>query len=118
MKRLIEQDFFGPADRTYSLKEMLKDLREGIWSEVYQNRPTDTFRRSIQRAHIDRLEMLMDDEDARGSDVVSHVLNELELIKDAISQLQNRISHDETKIHLQESVFRIEKLISNTENKE
>tara|TARA_B110000116_G_scaffold16101_1_gene13049 strand:+ start:1374 stop:3788 length:2415 start_codon:yes stop_codon:yes gene_type:complete len=118
MKRLIEQGFFGPVSSTYSLRQMLSDLREGIWSEAYQNRPTDTFRRSIQRAHIDRLEMLMDDEDARGSDVVSHVLNELELIMDAIRQVQDRVSHDETKIHLQESMFRIEKLIKNTKDNE
>ena len=118
MKRLIEQDFFGPSSSTYSLREMLKDLREGIWSEVYQNRPTDTFRRSIQRAYIDRLEMLMDDEDASGSDVASHVLNELELIMDAISQVQDRMAHDETRIHLQESMFRIERLIKNTEDSE
>ncbi len=118
MKRLIEQDFFGPSSSTYSLREMLNDLREGIWSEVYQNRPTDTFRRSIQRAYIDRLEMLMDDEDASGSDVASHVLNELELIMDAISQVQDRMAHDETRIHLQESMFRIERLIKNTEDSE
>ena len=71
MKRLIEQDFFGPSSSTYSLREMLNDLREGIWSEVYQNRPTDTFRRSIQRAYIDRLEMLMDDEDASGLEILN-----------------------------------------------
>ena len=118
MKRLIEQDFFGPSSSTYSLREMLNDLREGIWSEVYQNRPTDTFRRSIQRAYIDRLEMLMDDEDASGSDVASHVLNELELIMDAISQVQDKMAHDETRIHLQESMFRIERLIKNTEDSE
>ena len=118
MKRLIEQDFFGPSSSTYSLREMLNDLREGIWSEVYQNRPTDTFRRSIQRAYIDRLEMLMDDEDDSGSDVASHVLNELELIMDAISQVQDRMAHDETRIHLQESMFRIERLIKNTEDSE
>ena len=118
MKRLIEQDFFGPSSSTYSLREMLNDLREGIWSEVYQNRPTDTFRRSIQRAYIDRLEMLMDDEDASGSDVASHVLNELELIMAAISQVQDRMAHDETRIHLQESMFRIERLIKNTEDSE
>ena len=118
MKRLIEQDFFGPSSSTYSLKEMLNDLREGIWSEVYQNRSTDTFRRSIQRAHIDRLEMLMDDEDASGSDVASHVLNELEMLMDAISQVQDRMAHDETRIHLQESMFRIKRLIKNTEDSE
>jgi len=118
MKRLIEQDFFGASSSTYSLKEMLNDLREGIWSEVYQNRSTDTFRRSIQRAHIDRLEMLMDDEDASGSDVASHVLNELEMLMDAISQVQDRMAHDETRIHLQESMFRIKRLIKNTEDSE
>ncbi|MBI71173.1 MAG: hypothetical protein CME29_05545, partial [Gemmatimonadetes bacterium] len=118
MKRLIEQDFFGPSSNTYSLREMLNDLREGIWSEVYQNRSTDTFRRSVQRAYIDRLEMLMSDEDATGSDVASHVLNELELIMDAIIQVQDRMSHDETRIHLRESMFRIERLIKNTEDSE
>ena len=118
MKRLIEQDFFGPSSSTYSLREMLNDLREGIWSEVYQNRPTDTFRRSVQRAYIDRLEMLMSDQDANGSDVASHVLNELELIMDAIIQVQDRMSHDETRIHLRESMFRIERLMDDTEGDE
>ncbi|WP_245940383.1 zinc-dependent metalloprotease [Winogradskyella pacifica] len=57
MQRLIEAYTFDSA--AYSLPDMMSDLRSGIWSELRTGKKIDTYRRNLQRAHIDRLEYLM-----------------------------------------------------------
>ena len=68
MKRLVEQEAFH-GDDAYSLGEMLDDLRAGVWSEVGSGSATDAYRRNLQRAYLDRMKELMEDEEATQSDV-------------------------------------------------
>jgi len=57
MQRLTEAYTFD--NKAYSLPDMMSDLRSGIWSELRTGKKIDTYRRNLQRAHIDRLEYLM-----------------------------------------------------------
>ena len=57
MQRLIEANTYD--SNAYSLTEMMSDLRRGVWSELRTGRKIDTYRRNLQRAHIDRLAYLM-----------------------------------------------------------
>ncbi|WP_179354318.1 zinc-dependent metalloprotease [Winogradskyella vidalii] len=57
MQRLIEAHTFDSD--AYALTDMMSDLRKGIWSELSSRKSIDTYRRNLQRAHIDRLEYLM-----------------------------------------------------------
>lgn len=57
MQRLIEANTFDSD--AYALTDMMSDLRKGIWSELSSRKSIDTYRRNLQRAHIDRLEYLM-----------------------------------------------------------
>jgi putative NIF3 family GTP cyclohydrolase 1 type 2 len=57
MQRLIEAHTYD--DKAYSLPEMMKDIRTGVWSELRNGKKIDTYRRNLQRAHIDRLAYLM-----------------------------------------------------------
>jgi hypothetical protein len=42
------------GEQLYLLKEILGDLRKGIWSELRSSSPSsDVFRRNLQRAYID-----------------------------------------------------------------
>jgi hypothetical protein len=57
MSRLTEYEALSrsPAD-TYTLPEMLADVRRGIWSELARERvSTDAFRRNLQRLYIDQI---------------------------------------------------------------
>jgi len=61
MARLMENEEIDNRD-AYSLLDMMTDLREGIWSEVYSGRNIDRYRRNLQRAYIERMEYMMNEE--------------------------------------------------------
>jgi hypothetical protein len=41
---------------------LMNDLSEGLWKEVKQGKTPDTYRRNLQRAHIERLTYLLTEE--------------------------------------------------------
>jgi hypothetical protein len=57
MQRLTEAHTYDSD--TYSLPNMMSDLRKGIWNELRTGQKIDTYRRNLQRAHIDRLGQMM-----------------------------------------------------------
>ncbi|MEM9525869.1 MAG: zinc-dependent metalloprotease, partial [Bacteroidota bacterium] len=81
--RLSEQATLN-AKGAYELPDMLKDLRDGIWTELDKGRDIDGFRRNLQRSHIDRLGALLEDESkATRTDVTAAVRAELNAIRKA-----------------------------------
>ncbi|MBV7529651.1 zinc-dependent metalloprotease [Chitinophaga sp. sic0106] len=40
--------------KTYSALEMLDDLRTSIWTELYNNKPIDVYRRNLQKMYVDQ----------------------------------------------------------------
>lgn len=40
--------------KTYTASEMLDDLRNSIWSELFNNKPIDLYRRNLQKMYIDQ----------------------------------------------------------------
>ena len=47
----------------YTLMAFLEDLRAGIWAELDTGAPINTYRRSLQRTHLERLAFLMEDQE-------------------------------------------------------
>lgn len=106
MKRLVEQEaLHGSA--AYDLGSMLDDLRTGIWSEVSSGAATDAFRRNLQRAHLDRLIELIDDEEARQSDIAAFARGQLVTLRTALDQGIGRTNHAATRLHYNDAVARI-----------
>ena len=64
MARLIENEALNGRE-AYTLLEMMRDLRNGLWSELRTGRRIDTYRRNLQKAHIDRLAYLMEAKNQR-----------------------------------------------------
>ncbi|MFT5965522.1 MAG: hypothetical protein ACI8V9_000548, partial [Flavobacteriaceae bacterium] len=58
MARLIEHET-AMGSKAYTLTQMMSELRRGIWSEIYSGGSIDTYRRNLQKGHIERLEYLM-----------------------------------------------------------
>ena len=58
MARLIENEAINKTE-AYALAEMMSELRKGIWSELKNGKAVDTYRRNLQKAHIDRIEYLL-----------------------------------------------------------
>jgi hypothetical protein len=61
LARMIENETLNGV-QAYSLFEMFEDLRKGLWQEVYQGIMPDTYRRNLQRAHVERLGYLLNEE--------------------------------------------------------
>ena len=72
MARLIENETLNGSE-AFKLTDLTTALRNSIWSELKRGEKIDTYRRNLQRAHIDRLFYLMtaDNQSKRqGSDYV------------------------------------------------
>lgn len=127
MARLIENETANGSE-AYSLVEMMIDLRQGIWSELPSGRKIDTYRRNLQKAHIDRLAYIMTAENegkkpefggyqkstvvnTSQSDIRSIARAELNIlrrnVRNAIGRTQDRMS----KYHLQDAVERIDLIL-------
>ncbi|MEO1033144.1 MAG: zinc-dependent metalloprotease [Bacteroidota bacterium] len=123
MQRLTEAHTYD--SNAYSLPEMMKDLRQGIWSELRSGKKIDTYRRNLQRAHIDRLAYLMTAKNQSGrtftpyikatavntsqSDIRAVVRAELKALR---SQLRNARGGDAmSRIHIADAIERVNAIL-------
>ncbi|MEL6916490.1 MAG: zinc-dependent metalloprotease, partial [Bacteroidota bacterium] len=128
MARIIENETAN-GDKAYKLTDMVRDLRKGIWSELRNGSKIDTYRRNLQKAHIDRLAYLMTAENQKKkpafggyqkstvvntsqSDVRSIARAELNILKTRIRNAIPRTADSMSTYHLQDALERI-KLILN-----
>jgi len=118
MMRMIDNETLNDSD-AYTLTSMMTDLRNGIWSEVRSGRNIDTYRRNLQRAHVERLATLMESKDVRGfrgnvtvkqSDIIPVVRGELNKLKRLAQNGVNR-GNTLTRYHLQDIVKRIDAIL-------
>ena len=127
MARLIENETMNGKE-AYTLLEMMRDLRRGIWSELRSGRKIDTYRRNLQKVHIDRLGYLMTAESQKKmpefggyqkstaintsqSDIRSVARAELNSLKRTIKSAMGRTSDNMSKYHLQDAVERIDMIL-------
>ncbi len=125
--RLIEAEArLGSA--AYAPLDLFGDLRKGIWSELRTGRKIDTYRRNLQRAHIERLEHLMTKEQNRAfaafgsfggftpvdvsqSDIRPMVRAELKLLKSQINSTISKTSDRMSRYHLIDALERINNIL-------
>ncbi|MFT5673275.1 MAG: hypothetical protein ACI9JT_001922, partial [Polaribacter sp.] len=126
MARMIENETLNSAAASYTLVGMMRDLRKGVWSEIYAGRSIDTYRRNLQRAHLDRLDYLLNEaKDQRGtnsgyrkksgitinqSDVKSIARGELKRLQRDV-KAASRKGNTLTRYHLQDVVDRIDLIL-------
>ncbi|WP_232217103.1 zinc-dependent metalloprotease [Winogradskyella sp. J14-2] len=123
MQRLTEAHTYD--SNAYALTDMMSDLRKGVWSELRTGKKIDTYRRNLQRAHIDRLAYLMTAENQSGrspspylkmtavntsqSDIRAVVRAELKTLR---SQLRNARGGDAmSRIHIADAIERINNIL-------
>ena len=110
MKRLVEQEAFH-GDDAYALGEMLDDLRTGVWSEAPSGGETDAYRRNLQRAYLERMGALMEDEDAMRTDVAPFARGQLAALRGELEAAAAGTSHRATRLHFLDAVERIEAIL-------
>ena len=76
LQRLIEAEALNPKE-SFTAIDMLQALQKGLWQEVYTHKPIDAFRRTLQKAYIERLEFLLHGQPTRDQDN-SHNVNSSE----------------------------------------
>ncbi|WP_339925779.1 zinc-dependent metalloprotease [uncultured Cyclobacterium sp.] len=117
--RVIENEAFN-GSQAYSLLQLMTDLRNGIWLELNTGEAIDVSRRSLQRAHIEKLEELMT-KDASGrsassinasqSDIRAVSRASLNVIQGEILRALPGTSDTMSKIHLEDSLERIKNIL-------
>ena len=127
MARLIENETANGGE-AYRLLDMMGDLRNGLWSELRSGKAIDTYRRNLQKAHIDRLAYLMTAENQRKqpafggyqkstvvntsqSDIRSVARAELSTLKRTIRAAIGRTSNRMSRYHLQDAAERIDAIL-------
>lgn len=127
MARLIENETLNGA-QAFRLTDLTAALRNSIWSEIKRGKKIDTYRRNLQRAHIDRLAYVLKAENQskrRGSDYIkSTAVNtsqsdiraiarfELNALKRIAKRGWTQSSDNMTRLHLQDIEERIETILN------
>jgi hypothetical protein len=127
MARLIEHET-AIGSKAYTLTQMMSELRRGIWSEIYSGRSIDTYRRNLQKGHIERLEYLMTAENQKKlpdyggyqkstavntsqSDIRSVARGELVTLRAQLRSGLGNAANTMTKYHLQDAIARIDHIL-------
>lgn len=121
MGRMLENEALNGRN-TYTILEMMADVRNGIWSELKGARSIDLYRRNLQKAYIDRLEYLITEDykpgsfsptkvDVSQSDIRSAAKADLNIlqrnIRTAVPGMTDRMS----EYHLEDVANRIELIL-------
>jgi hypothetical protein len=124
--RMIENEALN-GKNAYTMVELFDDLRGGIWTELPSGKTIDVHRRSLQRAHIERLELLLTGNEpnlpaqfraflgpqinASQSDIRPMARGELKTLQRQITAAIPRTSDRLSKLHLEDALERINKIL-------
>jgi hypothetical protein len=121
LQRLIESEVFD--DDAYPLVTYLDDVKDGVWSELDDAATIDTYRRNLQRAHLERLEWLMTEEppappaflgnqitrvNVSQSDIRPLARAQLAALRTTAQRAAGRTGDRVTRAHLEDVVARID----------
>jgi hypothetical protein len=124
--RMIENEALN-GKNAYTMVELFDDLRGGIWNELPSGKTIDVHRRSLQRAHIERLELLLTGDEpslsarfrafagpqinASQSDIRPMARGELKTLQRQITSAIPRTSDKVSKLHLEDALERINTIL-------
>jgi Met-zincin/Domain of unknown function (DUF5117)/Domain of unknown function (DUF5118) len=101
--RLIDQQTQEGAAMTYTATEMLHDLQQGVFGELSTGKPIDVYRRSLQKAYIQKLCMLVSPS-AHGTNMTDDALSILKAhargLEAAVKAASGRSADALTRDHL------------------
>ena len=126
MARMIENEAIN-GNQAYSLIEMMSDLKNGIWEEVYTNKSIDVYRRYLELAYLDRISYIMNENQgpvpswARGrvttvkvgqSDIRTIAVGQLLELRKDIRKSIKRNSDKMSKMHLEMASAKINRILT------
>jgi len=113
LMRVIENEALNGAD-AYTITSLFTDMRQGIWGELYNGRKIDTYRRNLQKEHIDRLGELISTEEEKyaNSDIPSIARATLSRLERDIRSGLGKQSDATSRFHLQDVQKRIDTILN------
>ena len=120
MQQLIEAEAFKGTN-TYTIYQLLGDVRKGLFSELNSGTAINTYRRNLQRAFIARLEFLMNNEASAfqrrtvnigQSDIRPAVKAELKKLNSQIKSALSKYSDRASRVHLEDALDRIDHILN------
>jgi hypothetical protein len=112
LDRMIENEALNGAS-AYTLTSMLSQLRNGLWSELRRAREIDVFRRNIQRAHVEQLAKLIEDDKEKRTDISAAARAELKSIQSLARVASPKYRAGMVRYHLQDIDALIEEILNN-----
>ena len=119
IQRLMDAEIVGANN--YDALDLLQDMRKGIWKEASTASNVSIYRRNLQRAYIERMSFLMNEEIKVGatrdyfnvsqSDIRGLVRGQLNILKGTLATAKSGAANAETKFHYIDCIKRIEKIL-------
>jgi hypothetical protein len=124
--RVIENEALN-GTKAYRITELFDDLRKGIWTELATGKSIDVHRRALQRAHIERLELMLTGNvpavpaafrnyvgpqiNASQSDIRPMARGELKTLQREIRAAITRTTDRMSRLHLEDAFERINTIL-------
>ena len=108
LQRLIEAEATEPAT-AYSVLGLMDDLEKGIWSELKTGQKITVYRRNLQRAYMENLASMLDNE-KDGSDLRALARSRLKGLERQIKIALSSQTDSLSVVHLRDILDRIELL--------
>ncbi len=108
MKRLIEQEALL-GNEAYSLPQMMNDLRRSVWRELGSGAAIDPYRRNLQRAYLERMKFLMEDEEAMRTDIAPQARGQLRTLRGEVQRASG--ANEASRLHLADVLARIDQIL-------
>jgi len=113
LMRMIENEALN-GSAAYTISSLFTDMRKGIWGELYNGRKIDTYRRNLQKEHIDRLGelLILEDEKYANSDIPSIARGTLSKLATDVRGGIGRQTDTISKFHLRDIQKRIDAILN------
>ena len=104
LNRLVEYEATSMGAPTYTVADLLEDLRAGVWSELRDSRPRiDAYRRNLQRVYLTTMDRYLNPEgDGPSSDARPIVRAQLAELGREVRDAAERVGDSMTRLHLQD----------------
>ena len=108
---MVEQEALLGTE-SYSLEEMMADVRSAIWSELSGRSVTiNTFRRNLQRAYLELYDGRLNGETVPNNDLVPLIRGELQALDADLRRAGERAANRITRLHIEDARVRIERIL-------
>ncbi len=113
LQRLMENTVSGV---NYTALDMMQQLQKGLFSEVYEGKNIDIYRRNLQKAYLERLNGLVNEEASKAagvkqSDIISIARGQLTELLSQLKIASGKNVDELTRYHLKDAMVRVGEIL-------